>query len=163
MSDNGPQLFIERCFGVLVAAGKHVRHSDMQLLEMVGKIWFWHLNICVVGTIIFLGGASWFECHIAWKKLHEYLCSLGPNWVIFWTIKYGNPKRSKAVYDGCCGFSYTWYTGTCAIPNRNCSKSIWSTREKFLVFPEERPNPTVFPELKRGKWYYLFSIYCNSK
>ncbi|XP_018572727.1 rab GTPase-activating protein 1-like isoform X2 [Anoplophora glabripennis] len=34
VSDNGPQLFIERCFGVLVAAGRHVRHSDMQLLEM---------------------------------------------------------------------------------------------------------------------------------
>ncbi|XP_022920626.1 rab GTPase-activating protein 1-like isoform X2 [Onthophagus taurus] len=35
VSDNGPQLYIERCFGVLVAAGRHVRHSDMQLLEMV--------------------------------------------------------------------------------------------------------------------------------
>ncbi|KAJ8917151.1 hypothetical protein NQ315_012643 [Exocentrus adspersus] len=34
VSDNGPQLFIERCFGVLIAAGRHVRHSDMQLLEM---------------------------------------------------------------------------------------------------------------------------------
>ncbi|CAG9857075.1 unnamed protein product [Phyllotreta striolata] len=34
VSDNGPQLFIERCFGVLVAAGRHVKHSDMQLLEM---------------------------------------------------------------------------------------------------------------------------------
>lgn len=35
VSDNGPQLHIERCFGVLVAAGRHVRHPDMQLLEMV--------------------------------------------------------------------------------------------------------------------------------
>lgn len=35
VSDNGPQLSIERYFGVLVAAGRHVRHSDMQLLEMV--------------------------------------------------------------------------------------------------------------------------------
>ncbi|KAK9751671.1 Phosphotyrosine interaction domain (PTB/PID) [Popillia japonica] len=34
VSDNGPQLSIERYFGVLVAAGRHVRHSDMQLLEM---------------------------------------------------------------------------------------------------------------------------------
>lgn len=34
VSDNGPHLFIERCFGILVAAGKHVKHSDMQLLEM---------------------------------------------------------------------------------------------------------------------------------
>lgn len=37
VSDNGPQLYIERCFGVLVAPGRHVRHSDMQLLEMVCK------------------------------------------------------------------------------------------------------------------------------
>ncbi|KAL3277172.1 hypothetical protein HHI36_012522 [Cryptolaemus montrouzieri] len=37
VSDNGPQLLIERCFGVLVAAGRHVRHSDMQLLEMKEK------------------------------------------------------------------------------------------------------------------------------
>lgn len=35
MSDNGPQLYIERCFGVLIAPGRHIRHSDMQLLEMV--------------------------------------------------------------------------------------------------------------------------------
>lgn len=35
VSDNGPQLYIERCFGVLVAPGRGVRHSDMQLLEMV--------------------------------------------------------------------------------------------------------------------------------
>ncbi|XP_017786664.1 PREDICTED: rab GTPase-activating protein 1-like [Nicrophorus vespilloides] len=35
VSDNGPLLNIERCFGVLIAAGRHVRHSDMQLLEMV--------------------------------------------------------------------------------------------------------------------------------
>ncbi|CAH1128718.1 unnamed protein product [Ceutorhynchus assimilis] len=33
VSDNGPQLIIERCFGVLVAPGRHVKHSDMQLLE----------------------------------------------------------------------------------------------------------------------------------
>ncbi|XP_023018199.1 GTPase activating protein and centrosome-associated isoform X1 [Leptinotarsa decemlineata] len=38
VSDNGPQLFIERCFGVLVAAGRHVRHSDMQLLEMKEQV-----------------------------------------------------------------------------------------------------------------------------
>lgn len=37
VSDNGPQLVIERCFGVLIAAGRHVRHSDMQLLEMDEK------------------------------------------------------------------------------------------------------------------------------
>ncbi|KAK9874669.1 hypothetical protein WA026_005490 [Henosepilachna vigintioctopunctata] len=37
VSDNGPQLLIERCFGVLVAAGRHVRHSDMRLLEMREK------------------------------------------------------------------------------------------------------------------------------
>ncbi|XP_076260530.1 GTPase activating protein and centrosome-associated isoform X4 [Rhynchophorus ferrugineus] len=34
VSDVGNQLVIERCFGVLIAAGRHVRHSDMQLLEM---------------------------------------------------------------------------------------------------------------------------------
>ncbi|XP_031335344.1 rab GTPase-activating protein 1-like isoform X2 [Photinus pyralis] len=34
VSDNGPQLYIERCFGILVAPGRHVRHSDMQLLDM---------------------------------------------------------------------------------------------------------------------------------
>ncbi|XP_030757026.1 rab GTPase-activating protein 1-like isoform X2 [Sitophilus oryzae] len=34
VSDVGPLLVIERCFGVLIAAGRHVRHSDMQLLEM---------------------------------------------------------------------------------------------------------------------------------
>ncbi|KAF5273077.1 hypothetical protein FQR65_LT04819 [Abscondita terminalis] len=33
--DNGPQLQIERCFGILIAPGRHVRHSDMQLLDMV--------------------------------------------------------------------------------------------------------------------------------
>jgi hypothetical protein len=38
VSDNGPQLHIERCFGVLIAPGRHVRHSDMQLLEMVGPL-----------------------------------------------------------------------------------------------------------------------------
>ncbi|XP_019866327.2 rab GTPase-activating protein 1-like isoform X3 [Aethina tumida] len=38
VSENGPQLHIERCFGVLVAAGRHVKHSDMQLLEMVEQI-----------------------------------------------------------------------------------------------------------------------------
>lgn len=37
VSENGSQLVIERCFGVLLAAGRHVKHSDMQLLEMVGK------------------------------------------------------------------------------------------------------------------------------
>lgn len=35
VSNNERQLEIERCFGVLVAAGRNVRHSDMQLLEMV--------------------------------------------------------------------------------------------------------------------------------
>lgn len=35
VSENGSQLVIERCFGVLLAAGRHVKHSDMQLLEMV--------------------------------------------------------------------------------------------------------------------------------
>jgi len=35
VSDNGPQLVIERCFGVLVAPGRHVKHSDMRLLERV--------------------------------------------------------------------------------------------------------------------------------
>ncbi|KAL1490600.1 hypothetical protein ABEB36_013266 [Hypothenemus hampei] len=34
VSDNGTQLVIERCFGVLVAPGRHVKHSDMHLLEM---------------------------------------------------------------------------------------------------------------------------------
>ncbi|XP_050304026.1 rab GTPase-activating protein 1-like isoform X2 [Anthonomus grandis grandis] len=34
VSDHGPQLVIERCFGVLVASGRDVKHSDMQLLEM---------------------------------------------------------------------------------------------------------------------------------
>ncbi|KAG5896484.1 hypothetical protein JTB14_005864 [Gonioctena quinquepunctata] len=38
VSDNGLQLFIERCFGVLIAAGRHVKHSDMQLLEMEEQI-----------------------------------------------------------------------------------------------------------------------------
>uniref|UniRef100_A0AAR5PSH0 Rab-GAP TBC domain-containing protein n=1 Tax=Dendroctonus ponderosae TaxID=77166 RepID=A0AAR5PSH0_DENPD len=33
VSDNGPHLVIERCFGVLIASGRHVRHSDMRLLE----------------------------------------------------------------------------------------------------------------------------------
>ncbi|XP_044728360.1 rab GTPase-activating protein 1-like isoform X3 [Chrysoperla carnea] len=32
---DGPHLHIERCFGILVAPGRHVKHSDMQLLEMV--------------------------------------------------------------------------------------------------------------------------------
>lgn len=34
----GPRLHIERCFGILVAPGRHVKHSDMQLLEMVGYL-----------------------------------------------------------------------------------------------------------------------------
>lgn len=34
VSDNGPQLFIERCFGVLIAPGREVKNPDMQLLEM---------------------------------------------------------------------------------------------------------------------------------
>jgi hypothetical protein len=38
VSDNGPQLHIERCFGVLIAPGRHVRHSDMQLLEMKEQV-----------------------------------------------------------------------------------------------------------------------------
>lgn len=28
-------LVVERCFGVLLSPGRHVKHSDMQLLEMV--------------------------------------------------------------------------------------------------------------------------------
>lgn len=28
-------LEIDRCFGVLLSPGRHVRHGDMQLLEMV--------------------------------------------------------------------------------------------------------------------------------
>jgi len=35
VSGNQRQLDIERCFGVLVAPGRNVKHSDMQLLEMV--------------------------------------------------------------------------------------------------------------------------------
>lgn len=34
VSDNGPQLIIERCFGVLIAPGREVKNPDMQLLEM---------------------------------------------------------------------------------------------------------------------------------
>lgn len=32
---SGGGLVIERCFGVLLASGRNVKHSDMQLLEMV--------------------------------------------------------------------------------------------------------------------------------
>lgn len=46
VSENGPHLFIERCFGVLLAAGRHVKHSDMQLLEMVGKTLL-NIKVCV--------------------------------------------------------------------------------------------------------------------
>lgn len=35
VSGNERQLEIERCFGVLVSPGRNVKHSDMQLLEMV--------------------------------------------------------------------------------------------------------------------------------
>lgn len=35
MSDNEVDLRIEKCFGVLVSPGRRVKHSDMQLLEMV--------------------------------------------------------------------------------------------------------------------------------
>ncbi|VEN58730.1 unnamed protein product [Callosobruchus maculatus] len=38
VSETGSQLFIERCFGLLVAAGRHVKHSDMQLLEMEEQV-----------------------------------------------------------------------------------------------------------------------------
>ncbi|XP_066994265.2 rab GTPase-activating protein 1 isoform X4 [Anabrus simplex] len=35
VSENEHDLEVERCFGVLVSPGRHVKHSDMQLLEMV--------------------------------------------------------------------------------------------------------------------------------
>ncbi|XP_065169560.1 rab GTPase-activating protein 1-like isoform X2 [Atheta coriaria] len=35
VSDEGQILHIERCFGVLLAPGRHLRSSDMQLLEMI--------------------------------------------------------------------------------------------------------------------------------
>lgn len=35
VSSNDKLLEIERCFGVLVSPGRNVKHSDMQLLEMV--------------------------------------------------------------------------------------------------------------------------------
>ncbi|XP_066994264.2 rab GTPase-activating protein 1-like isoform X3 [Anabrus simplex] len=34
VSENEHDLEVERCFGVLVSPGRHVKHSDMQLLEM---------------------------------------------------------------------------------------------------------------------------------
>ncbi|KAJ9597184.1 hypothetical protein L9F63_026925, partial [Diploptera punctata] len=35
VSENERELEVERCFGVLVSPGRNVKHSDMQLLEMV--------------------------------------------------------------------------------------------------------------------------------
>lgn len=35
VSSNDQLLEVERCFGVLVSPGRNVKHSDMQLLEMV--------------------------------------------------------------------------------------------------------------------------------
>jgi hypothetical protein len=35
VSENERDLEVERCFGVLVSPGRNVKHSDMQLLEMV--------------------------------------------------------------------------------------------------------------------------------
>ncbi|KAJ8945811.1 hypothetical protein NQ314_009033, partial [Rhamnusium bicolor] len=67
VSDNGPQLFIERCFGVLVAAGRHVRHSDMQLLEMkeqVGSNSTSHERNC---TLI---SASWDPTEASFEPLN---------------------------------------------------------------------------------------------
>lgn len=53
VSDNGPQLHIERCFGVLVAPGQHVKHSDMQLLEMVSRtiIFLKIITTCYINMI----------------------------------------------------------------------------------------------------------------
>lgn len=82
VSDNGPQLFIERCFGVLVAAGRHVRHSDMQLLEMVTfkqsiniPKWYFHVTI--------LEGARWFEQHFPREELYAHLGIVGSHRAIF--------------------------------------------------------------------------------
>jgi hypothetical protein len=35
VSENERDLEVERCIGVLVSPGRNVKHSDMQLLEMV--------------------------------------------------------------------------------------------------------------------------------
>ncbi|XP_066246737.1 rab GTPase-activating protein 1-like isoform X2 [Euwallacea similis] len=48
VSDNGPQLVIERCFGVLVAPGRHVKHSDMRLLEMKEQKGYPNDNNCTM-------------------------------------------------------------------------------------------------------------------
>lgn len=34
-SEGQRKLEVKRCFGVLIAPGRHVKHSDMQLLDMV--------------------------------------------------------------------------------------------------------------------------------
>lgn len=33
--DSTKELIVERCFGILLSPGRHVRHSDMQLVEML--------------------------------------------------------------------------------------------------------------------------------
>jgi len=35
VSQNERELEVERCFGLLISPGRNVKHSDMQLLEMV--------------------------------------------------------------------------------------------------------------------------------
>lgn len=43
VSENERGLEVERCFGVLVSPGRNVKHSDMQLLEMVSTNHYWQL------------------------------------------------------------------------------------------------------------------------
>jgi hypothetical protein len=40
VSENEKELEVERCFGVLVSPGRNVKHSDMQLLEMVSANYY---------------------------------------------------------------------------------------------------------------------------
>ncbi len=35
VQDTAKELIVERCFGILLSPGRHVRHSDMQLVEML--------------------------------------------------------------------------------------------------------------------------------
>jgi len=35
LPDQSKELQVERCFGLLLSPGRHVRHSDMQLVEML--------------------------------------------------------------------------------------------------------------------------------
>lgn len=37
VSQNERELEVERCFGLLISPGRNVKHSDMQLLEMVSE------------------------------------------------------------------------------------------------------------------------------